>query len=93
MLLLINNMLSGEFIEKLFRHIGFVRLDNTSVWEVFYWLTPEFIVLPTILTIYFLCRFLTQKRVNNEEDNAPLQQETNSQEKNMKDPTAKVISF
>lgn len=76
-------------MEKLFRHIGFVRLDSASVWEVFYWLTPEFIVLPTVLAVYFICRFLTQKRII-EEENVSLHQETNSQQKRTEDKTTKV---
>ncbi|CAL1685705.1 unnamed protein product [Lasius platythorax] len=80
-----------EFLEKLFRHIGFVRLDSASVWEVFYWLTPEFIVLPTVLAIYFICRFLTQKRISEEEDEPPLRQE--NKQKKTKDSTTKIINF
>ncbi|XP_026827290.1 piezo-type mechanosensitive ion channel component isoform X4 [Ooceraea biroi] len=80
-----------EFIEKLFRHIGFVRLDSASVWEIFYWLTPEFIVLPTVLAIYFICRFLTQKPIN-EEDNIP-PQDNNSQEREIEDRNSKIINF
>lgn len=79
-------------MEKLFRHIGFVRLDSASVWEVFYWLTPEFIVLPTVLAIYFISRFLTQRRSNEEEEPA-LHQENNSQRQKTDDNTTKVITF
>lgn len=76
-----------EILEKIFRHIGFVRLDGASVWEVFYWLAPEFIVLPTVLAVYFICRFLTKER-NNEEENVA--QDNNSQEKKAEDRTTKV---
>ncbi|XP_025268649.1 piezo-type mechanosensitive ion channel component isoform X2 [Camponotus floridanus] len=79
-----------EFLEKLFRHIGFVRLDSASVWEIFYWLTPEFLILPTVLAVYFICRFLTQKR--NEEENEPSRREENKQKKT-KDSTTKIINF
>ncbi|XP_011880859.1 PREDICTED: piezo-type mechanosensitive ion channel component 1 isoform X3 [Vollenhovia emeryi] len=82
-----------EFIEKLIRHIGFVRLDSASVWEVFYWLSPEFIVLPTVLVIYFISRFLTQRRVNDEEDATALHQENNSQQQKTDDNTTKIINF
>ncbi|KAL6263389.1 hypothetical protein P5V15_006180 [Pogonomyrmex californicus] len=81
-----------EFIEKLLRHIGFVRLDSASVWEIFYWLTPELIVLPTVLAIYFICRFLTQNRVSHEEETA-LHQETNSQQNKTEDNRTKIINF
>ncbi|XP_018407088.1 PREDICTED: piezo-type mechanosensitive ion channel component [Cyphomyrmex costatus] len=83
-----------EFMEKLFRHIGFVRLNSASVWEVFYWLAPEFIVLPTVLVIYFICRFLTQRRASDEEDEiAALHQETNLQRKKTEDSSTKIINF
>ncbi|XP_018306927.1 piezo-type mechanosensitive ion channel component isoform X3 [Mycetomoellerius zeteki] len=82
-----------EFLEKLFRHIGFVRLDSASVWEVFYWLTPEFIVLPTVLVIYFICRFLTQRRASAEEDETALHEENNLQRKKTEDSSTKIINF
>jgi len=80
-------------LEKLFRHIGFVRLDSASVWEVFYWLAPEFIVLPTVLVVYFMCRFLTQRRASIEEDETALHQENNLQRKKTEDSSTKVIIF
>ncbi|XP_050458271.1 piezo-type mechanosensitive ion channel component isoform X5 [Cataglyphis hispanica] len=80
-----------EFLEKVFRHIGFVRLDSASVWEIFYWLTPEFLVLPTVLAVYFICRFLTQKRISNEEEEPSLRQE--NKQKKTEDSTTKIINF
>ncbi|XP_018376717.1 PREDICTED: piezo-type mechanosensitive ion channel component isoform X10 [Trachymyrmex cornetzi] len=82
-----------EFLEKLFRHIGFVRLDSASVWEVFYWLAPEFIVLPTVLVVYFICRFLTQRRASVEEDETEFNQENNLQRKKTEDSSTKIINF
>jgi len=79
-------------MERLFRHIGFVRLDSASVWEIFYWLTPEFIVLPTVLAVYFICRFLTQKRISEEENETGLRQENNTQRRKTEDSSTKVIS-
>ncbi|XP_011693697.1 PREDICTED: piezo-type mechanosensitive ion channel component 2-like [Wasmannia auropunctata] len=81
------------FLEKLFRHIGFVKLDSASVWEVFYWLTPELLVLPTVLAVYFICRFLTQRDVNDEQNEAARQQENDSQRQKTEDSTAKIINF
>lgn len=78
-------------MEKLFRHIGLVRLDSASVWEVFYWLTPEFIILPTVLAVYFISRFLTQRRAGDEENDAVLHQENNSERQKTDDHTTKVI--
>ncbi|XP_011063270.1 PREDICTED: piezo-type mechanosensitive ion channel component 2 isoform X6 [Acromyrmex echinatior] len=82
-----------EFLEKLFRHIGFVRLDSASVWEIFYWLAPEFIVLPTVLVTYFICRFLTQRRVSIEEEETALHQENNLQRKKTENSSTKIINF
>ncbi|XP_014483161.1 PREDICTED: piezo-type mechanosensitive ion channel component isoform X3 [Dinoponera quadriceps] len=80
-----------EFMEKLFRHIGFVRLDSASVWEVFYWLTPEFIVLPTVIAMYFICSALMVRQDN--EDTISLHQETYSKQKKTEDKTTMIINF
>ncbi|XP_043467298.1 piezo-type mechanosensitive ion channel component isoform X4 [Leptopilina heterotoma] len=74
-----------EFLEKLLRHIGLVRLDSASVFEIFYWLAPEIIILPTTLLIYYFCRQLT--RVPTIEENA--QRST----KKTEDRSAKVINL
>lgn len=55
-------------MEVIFRHLGFVRLDSATEWEIFFWLTPELIVLPTSIIIYFICRFLSQKTITEEGD-------------------------
>lgn len=55
-------------MEVIFRHLGFVRLDSATEWEIFFWLTPELIVLPTSTIIYFICRFLSQKTITEEGD-------------------------
>ncbi|KAG7188826.1 hypothetical protein KM043_008433 [Ampulex compressa] len=82
-----------SFLEELFRHIGLVRLDSASVWEVFYWLAPEFIVLPASVIVYVICRFLTRSPVGEDEDGASLQQENASTAKKTEDRTAKIINF
>ncbi|XP_017788930.1 PREDICTED: piezo-type mechanosensitive ion channel component [Habropoda laboriosa] len=81
-----------ESMEVIFRHIGFVRLDSASVWEIFFWLTPELIVLPTSVIVYFTCRFLSQTRVIDEEHNASLHRHNKASKKNV-DGTAKIINF
>ncbi|CAK9812745.1 Piezo-type mechanosensitive ion channel component [Anthophora plagiata] len=81
-----------ESMEVIFRHIGFVRLDSASVWEIFFWLTPELIILPTSTIIYFFCRFLSQTRVIDEEDDASLNRHNKASKKNA-DGTAKIINF
>lgn len=55
-------------MEVIFRHLGFVRLDSASLWEVFFWLTPELLVLPTAVAVYIICRFLSKKPANAEDD-------------------------
>lgn len=76
-------------MEKLFRHIGLVKLDNTSVWEVFYWLTPELILLPTTIIIYVACRFLTQSKPSDDEGEVSVQR-LNDSAKKTEDRTTKV---
>ena len=83
--------LLGESMEVIFRHIGFVRLDKASGWEVFFWLTPELIVLPTSVTVYFLCRFLSQKSVVDEEEDASSSHRNAEAPKKNVDGTAKVL--
>ncbi|XP_051158273.1 piezo-type mechanosensitive ion channel component-like isoform X4 [Leptopilina boulardi] len=74
-----------EFLEKVLRHLGLVRLDNASVFEIFFWLAPEIIVLPTTLLIYYFCRQLTH--IPTIEEN--VQRST----KKTEDRSAKVINF
>ncbi|XP_076240297.1 piezo type mechanosensitive ion channel component [Calliopsis andreniformis] len=81
-----------ESLEVIFRHIGFVRLDNASVWEIFFWLTPELIVLPSTIIIYFLCRYLTQTPVADEEDDTSMHRRVETSRKT-EDRTTKIISF
>ncbi|KAK9296007.1 hypothetical protein QLX08_009854 [Tetragonisca angustula] len=81
-----------ESMEVIFRHIGFVRLDQASGWEIFFWLTPELIVLPVSVAVYFLCRFLSQKSIVDEEEDASLHQNAETPKKNA-DGTAKIINF
>ncbi|XP_076169043.1 piezo type mechanosensitive ion channel component isoform X2 [Ptiloglossa arizonensis] len=84
-------LLKCELLEVIFRHIGFVRLDSASVWEIFFWLTPELIILPTTVTVYFICRFLTQNSVNDVEDDASLHQKVVASKKT-DDRTTKIIN-
>lgn len=76
----------GEFLEKLLRHIGLVRLDNASVFEIFFWLAPEIIVLPTTLLIYYFCRQLTRVPTVEENEISLLQRSA----KKTEDRSAKV---
>ncbi|XP_015433608.1 PREDICTED: piezo-type mechanosensitive ion channel component [Dufourea novaeangliae] len=81
-----------ESLEVIFRHLGFVRLDSASPWEIFFWLTPELVVLPTTVAVYFICRSLTQERVSDVEDDASLHRVANTSRKT-EDNTAKIINF
>ncbi|XP_048267510.1 piezo-type mechanosensitive ion channel component isoform X6 [Bombus terrestris] len=81
-----------ESMEMIFRHIGFVRLDSASAWEIFFWLTPELIVLPTSIMVYLICRFLSRRNVTDEEDNASLHRNAEAAKKSA-DSTAKIINF
>lgn len=77
-------------MEVIFRHLGFVRLDGATEWEIFFWLTPELIVLPTSIIIYFICRFLSQKTIT-EEGDASLHQNIEASKK-IVDANIKVSS-
>ncbi|XP_026300505.1 piezo-type mechanosensitive ion channel component isoform X3 [Apis mellifera] len=80
-----------EPMEVIFRHLGFVRLDSATEWEIFFWLTPELIVLPTSTIIYFICRFLSQKTIT-EEGDASLHQNIEASKK-IVDGNIKIINF
>lgn len=81
----------GETLEVIFRHIGLVRLDSATVWEIFFWLVPELITLPTTIIVYFMCRSLTRKCVTDEEDDSSLQQNAEEVAKKTVDGTVKVL--
>ncbi|XP_066587552.1 piezo-type mechanosensitive ion channel component [Prorops nasuta] len=79
-----------EFLEKLLRHVGLVRLDDASLWEICYWLAPEIIILPTTILVYVMCRYLTGS------DDAQNQQESariESANRKMNHRNAKIINF
>ncbi|XP_078033569.1 piezo type mechanosensitive ion channel component isoform X1 [Augochlora pura] len=80
-----------ELLEVVCRHLGFVRLDNASAWEVFFWLIPEVIVLPSTVAIYSICRYLTKKPSTDVEDDISVRRATAS--KKAEDSTAKIINF
>ncbi|XP_048520923.1 piezo-type mechanosensitive ion channel component isoform X7 [Dendroctonus ponderosae] len=48
-----------EFLEKLLRHVGFVRLNNISVNDAFTWISPEPIMLATSVIFYVLFKKIT----------------------------------
>ncbi|XP_015610142.1 piezo-type mechanosensitive ion channel component isoform X3 [Cephus cinctus] len=78
-----------EFLEKLFRHIGLVRLDGASAWEVFFWLSSEIIALPAVVTIYCLCRRLTRQLIGDDDESSSTRRST----KKADDRSSKIINF
>ncbi|KAJ8687309.1 hypothetical protein QAD02_023103 [Eretmocerus hayati] len=78
-----------EYLEKILRHIGLVRLDSATPWECFYWLSPEIIVFPSSVIIYCICRRLTRVPLAEDDDNSSLRQH----ERKSKERSAKAISF
>ncbi|CAB0040178.1 unnamed protein product [Trichogramma brassicae] len=79
-----------EFTETLLRHVGLVRLNQASAWEILFWLTPEIVVFPVTLTIYCLCRRLTLSPVQGDENvTATVEQ----YERRSKERSAKIINF
>lgn len=87
------NFFAGEFLEKLFRHVGLVKLDSASVWEVVYWLLPEIVAFPSTVLIYLMCRRLTHK-TNVEGDNVPGMREARLYNKKREESKSAVnVSF
>ncbi|XP_076644302.1 piezo type mechanosensitive ion channel component isoform X6 [Halictus rubicundus] len=80
-----------ELLEVVCRHLGFVRLDSASAWEVFFWLIPEIIVLPSTVAIYCICRSLTKRPITDVEDDASVRKVNAS--RRAEDHTAKIINF
>ncbi|XP_033209745.1 piezo-type mechanosensitive ion channel component isoform X3 [Belonocnema kinseyi] len=78
-----------ELLEKIFRHVGLVRLDDASVFEIVFWLAPEIVVLPTTLLVFFICRKLTKEPETGDDESPSIQQST----KKTEDRSAKVINF
>ncbi|XP_017766739.1 PREDICTED: piezo-type mechanosensitive ion channel component isoform X2 [Eufriesea mexicana] len=83
---------SCKLLEVIFRHIGLVKLISASVWEIFFWLVPDLIVLPASIVVYLICRSLTQKPVPDEEDDSSLHRNTEASKKTV-DGTVKIINF
>lgn len=79
-------------MEELLRHIGLVKLDNASVWDVCYWLIPELVSLPTTMIVYFVCRFLTQITPGDEEEDISVHRMSTTGKKG-EHRTAKIINF
>ncbi|XP_012270066.1 piezo-type mechanosensitive ion channel component [Orussus abietinus] len=49
-----------EFLEKLLRHVGLIRMDGVNAWEIFYWLIPDVVALTGSCVVYCLCRRLNR---------------------------------
>ncbi|KAK7081419.1 Piezo-type mechanosensitive ion channel component, partial [Halocaridina rubra] len=53
------SVVTCSFLEKLFRHLGFVRLDGISEVDGTRWLLPECILVVFAPAVYFACLKLT----------------------------------
>ncbi|XP_015127425.1 piezo-type mechanosensitive ion channel component isoform X5 [Diachasma alloeum] len=80
-----------SFLEMLFRHIGLVRMDEATVWEVFFWLLPEIIALPVTVIVYILCKRFTWRNPDLETSNH--RPEHSSMTKQSVDANTKIINF
>lgn len=76
-------------MDVIYRHAGFVTLDNATAWEIFFWLGPELIALPTSIAVFCICRSLSKNSVTDEEDASLRQSATNS--KKTEDTKVKVL--
>ncbi|XP_076270338.1 piezo type mechanosensitive ion channel component isoform X7 [Rhynchophorus ferrugineus] len=59
-----------EFLEKLLRHAGFVRLNNISINNAFTWISPEPIMLATSVVFYVLFKKLTTVNTDPSDESA-----------------------
>ncbi|KAK0162943.1 hypothetical protein PV327_006669 [Microctonus hyperodae] len=81
------------FLEELFRHIGLVRMDDADVFDVFFWLLPEVISLPVIITMYYLCRRSTPREIPNDPENLTMQNRRRFPIKYLDEANEKIINF
>lgn len=79
-----------EFLEKLLRHVGFVRLNHISVTDAITWISPEPIMLATSIIFYVLFKKLTAPNSEASEGDTRTESERRDEEvKNRK----KYLSF
>ncbi|XP_057329611.1 piezo-type mechanosensitive ion channel component isoform X5 [Microplitis mediator] len=84
-----------SFLEELFRHIGLVHMDRATVFEVFYWLLPEIVTLPIMITLYCLCRRFTSESYQQDPENSSIQDQhlQSSLTKFAEERNTKIINF
>ncbi|XP_050309997.1 piezo-type mechanosensitive ion channel component isoform X2 [Anthonomus grandis grandis] len=73
-----------EFLEKLLRHVGFVRLNHISINDAFTWISPEPIMLVISIVFYVLFKKLTIPEETSEGDNRTESERKNDEVKNRK---------
>ncbi|CAH1133196.1 unnamed protein product [Ceutorhynchus assimilis] len=79
-----------EFLEKLLRHVGFVRLNQISVDDAFTWISPEPIMLIISVAFYVIFKKLTvPNSETSESDNRTENERRDEELKNRK----KYLSF
>lgn len=54
-----------EFLERILRHVGFIRLNELSAQDIAQWLSPEIVMLFTSISIYVFCAKLTKQYEEN----------------------------
>ncbi|XP_034951283.1 piezo-type mechanosensitive ion channel component isoform X2 [Chelonus insularis] len=81
-----------SLLEEIFRHIGLVRMDHASVFEIFFWLIPEIAALPVMIIVYILCRRFTSEEKKDLE-NTPLETRLQPIIKKPDDKNIKIINF
>ncbi|XP_043288582.1 piezo-type mechanosensitive ion channel component isoform X3 [Venturia canescens] len=77
------------FLEMIFRHLGLVRLDGATVWEIVFWLLPEIIAFPTTIAMYLLCKRTTWEPHKEDDESSTVQ----PAKKIHDDANAKVTNF
>lgn len=54
-------MQGQELLEKILRHVGFVRLDKLPAVALITWVYPEIIVLLSSITVLVVCKKMTSQ--------------------------------
>lgn len=65
-------MYSGSWIEKVLRHIGFVRLDTISSIRGVQALGPDVLMLSASIAVYTICKRASTIKERTEDDEIPV---------------------
>ncbi|XP_023248310.1 piezo-type mechanosensitive ion channel component isoform X2 [Copidosoma floridanum] len=84
-------LINCQFLEKLLRHVGLVKLKGATLQEFAIWLAPEIVIFPSSMAIYCISRRLTGTSPASEDDESSLQS-LQKFEKKSKDRSSKLVN-